>query len=161
MNEEQRAKELAERVLSDSMRDPDSDVSVLARQFVRTLDRLQKAEEELLAIQQEEVRRIRHLNRLGTWAQQDPTGPIVRDQIQAWVLAELKAALGSAYEPTSWQPETAVTEQLQDRLQKAEGVLKHITTMPYPEEDDDFTTLVAMCKQALHLNPEHATNKSQ
>lgn len=79
------------------------------------LERLQKAEAELLAIQQEEVRRIRHLNRLGTWAQQDATGPIIKDQIQAWVLAELKAALGSAYEPTSWQPETAIAEQ--DRLQ--------------------------------------------
>lgn len=100
------------------------------------LERLRKAEAEILAIQQEEVRRIRHLNRLGTWAQQDPTGPIVRDQIQAWVLAELKAALGSAYEPTSWQPETAMIGDLEDRLQAVEKKLEQAVSLLRSSDED-------------------------
>ena len=77
----------------------------------------------------ENVRRIRHLNRLGTWAQQDATGPLIAGQIQEWVLNELKAALGSEYKPTDWQPtyfaleETAasqasVIEQLRKALEE-------------------------------------------
>lgn len=62
---------------------------------------------ETSSLQQEQVRRIKYLNRLGSWAQQDPTGPMntaENNQVKEWVLAELKAALGSEYEPTEWQP---------------------------------------------------------
>lgn len=52
----------------------------------------------------ESVRRIRHLNRLATWAQQDPTGPLCAKGVQAWVLSELRAALGADYQPTEWSP---------------------------------------------------------
>lgn len=116
------------------------------------LERLQKAEGELLAIKQEEVRRIRHLNRLGTWAQQDPTGPIVRDQIQAWVLTELKAALGSAYEPTSWQPETAIAEQenkeLQDRLQAVEKERDRAIELLRSTDDDAISEFLKALQPA-------------
>lgn len=88
------------------------------------LDQLEKAEAEMLAIQQEEARRIRHLNRLGSWAQQDCTGPIIKDQIQAWVLSELRAALGSAYEPTSWQPEVPGAVGRAERAEKENSKLK-------------------------------------
>ena len=80
------------------------------------ISRLERAERELNNIQQEEVRRIKHLNRLATWAQQDPTGPIVASQIQEWVLNELGAALGAHYKPTSWRPESHQFENLQEQL---------------------------------------------
>lgn len=35
-------------------------------------------------------------------------------------------------------------------------VLLGITIMPYPEEDDDFTTIVAKCKQALSTDADKA-----
>lgn len=77
-------------------------------------------------IKAEDVRRIRHINRVATWAQQDPTGPLNTHQgmqVREWVLNELKAALGSEYEeklrfcPTTHEFEKLIAER--DRL-KAE-----------------------------------------
>lgn len=98
-------------------------------------------QQKLSQIEQEEVRRIRHLNRLGTWAQQDPTGPLQVHGIQEWVLAELKAALGSAYEPTAWQPETSEHSQ-------KEGELERQGTIPAEE----LRKIVESWKSSLEKN---------
>lgn len=71
------------------------------------LEHADKLQAEVEKLKQEDVRRIQHLNRLGSWAQQDPTGPLpdwMGRAIQQWVLEELKAALGTEYKATSWQP---------------------------------------------------------
>lgn len=62
----------------------------------------------IAALEAENIRRIRHLNRLATWAQQDPTGPLPEwrgAQVQSWVLNEIRAALGSNPAPQPWTPE--------------------------------------------------------
>lgn len=72
----------------------------------------------------EEVRRIKHLNRLATWAQQDPTGPMNTEQnshVKEWVLGEIQAALGADLKPSEWQPSYI---DLQQRLATAEGWLR-------------------------------------
>lgn len=62
-----------------------------------------KAENERL--KQGEVRRIAYLNRLATWAQQDPTGPWEKLDIQEWVLNQIKGALGQPVKGESrWHP---------------------------------------------------------
>ena len=45
-----------------------------------------------------------HLNRLATWAQQDPTGPTCAKGVQRWVLNEIRLALGQRGEPTPYVP---------------------------------------------------------
>lgn len=45
-----------------------------------------------------------HLNRLATWAQQDPTGPTCAKDVQQWVLNEIRLALGQSVEPTPYVP---------------------------------------------------------
>jgi hypothetical protein len=52
----------------------------------------------------ENIRRIKHLNRLASWAQQDPSGPWHKKYIQEWVLKEIACALGSPDRPTLWKP---------------------------------------------------------
>lgn len=74
----------------------------VAREAAAQLAALQQKVEEMT---KEEVRRISHLNRLATWAQQDPTGPWEKLEIQKWVLSELKSALGQRADETAWQPE--------------------------------------------------------
>ena len=60
---------------------------------------------ELDAIKATEVARIKHVNRLATWASQDPTGPWEKYEIQRWVLNELRACLGQPLDDsTHWQP---------------------------------------------------------
>lgn len=88
------------------------------KELDETRKRAEKAEAELAAVKTEEVRRIRHLNRLATWAQQDPTGPWHAGRIQEWVLNEIKAALGAVCDPTAWQPSYY---ELRDRAEKAEA----------------------------------------
>ena len=58
----------------------------------------------LVNIEAEEVRRIKHLNRIATWAQQDPTGPVNAGGVRDWLLNELKAAMGGEWKKLSWQP---------------------------------------------------------
>lgn len=86
----------------------------------------------------EEVRRIKHLNRLGSWAQQDPTGPLNTEHAQNvrdWVLAELKAALGSKYEPTEWQPDyLKLRDACAERDEKLEIVTNHLEAMTHQRD---------------------------
>jgi len=61
----------------------------------------------IVALETENVRRIRHLNRLASWAQQDPTGPLPSwkgMEVRGWVLNEIRGALGQKQEPQSWKP---------------------------------------------------------
>lgn len=55
-------------------------------------------------LEQRELQSIKYLNRLATWAQQDPTGPWEKYKIQEWVLNQIKGALGQKIEETDWQP---------------------------------------------------------
>lgn len=77
-------------------------------------------ESKLRKAEEEEVRRIAYLNRLASWAQQDPTGPWEKYEIQEWVLNEIKGALGSRVDETKWKPSII---ELKDRLKKAEAVV--------------------------------------
>jgi hypothetical protein len=72
-------------------------------------------------LEREEVRRIKHLNRLGTWAQQDPTGPLRTSEawnVKDWVLNELKAALGSEWKQQEWEPSYLKLRDERDKLLK-------------------------------------------
>jgi len=79
---------------------------------------------EIKRLVSEEIQRIQHLNRLATWAQQDPTGPWHKEAIQAWVLNEIRAALGQENKPVGWQPETASLEQENKRLVEEYGAYR-------------------------------------
>lgn len=62
----------------------------------------------IVRLEAEDIRRIRHLNRLATWAQQDPTGPLPHwagCRVQSWVLNEIRCALGGQSEPQAFEPE--------------------------------------------------------
>lgn len=83
------------------------------------LEHAAELQREVERLKEEDVRRIRHLNRLGSWAQQDPTGPLpswMGSAVQQWVLEELKAALGTEYRATSWQPSYLELRDERDRL---------------------------------------------
>ncbi len=93
-------------------------------------EELKTCHESLMAIKQEEVRRIKHLNRLGSWAQQDPTGPLNTEasrNVKEWVLNELKAALGSEWKQQEWEPSYIKLRDERDELLKQvnERKLKH------------------------------------
>lgn len=80
---------------------------------------LRETDADLKKCEEEEIRRIRHLNRLASWAQQDPTGPLpvwMGSRVQEWVLNELKAALGAKVDPTAWQPDYHELKADRDRL---------------------------------------------
>lgn len=66
--------------------------------------RITHLEAENAKLKAEKIASIKHLNRLATWAQQDPTGPWEKFEIQQWVLNEIKAAMGQEVESTTWQP---------------------------------------------------------
>ncbi len=72
------------------------------------LSNLPAVTENAEKIEQEEVRRIRHLNRLATWAQQDPTQPIPFG-VREWVLGSKE------WEELDWQPSYI---QMRVRLKK-------------------------------------------
>lgn len=75
--------------------------------------------EELQKLRLEKLASIKHLNRLATWAQQDPTGPWEKLEIQNWVLNEIKGALGQPVEATKWQPAAPVGNAIIDAVDKA------------------------------------------
>lgn len=75
---------------------------------------LEEALKENAELKQEEIRRIKYLNKLATWAQQDPTGPIAAEGIRAWVLEQIKGAFGQTPEPTCFVPQTELYERLQE-----------------------------------------------
>lgn len=78
-----------------------------------------------------EIRRIRPLNRLATWAQQDATQPIPVP-VQEWVLNQIKEALGQPTEFVGWEPDsvsavpitsTSSTEEIIDKTATQETQL--------------------------------------
>lgn len=86
-----------------------------------------KLGERVGELEKENIRRIRHLNRLASWAQQDPTGPMIADKVQEWVLEEIKSALGVEANGADWQPEfvariTSLEKQLRDEKLVSEGL---------------------------------------
>lgn len=111
------------------------EASARCRHFARTLEReLAAAKRERDEANARLVNSIKHLNRLGSWAQQDPTGPFESAQIQQWVLSELRAALGQDYEPTKWQPSilmlrdqlSAATRRAEEAERELEAKRKHL-----------------------------------
>ena len=97
--------ELIERLNEPKCSKPDMFMDKTAEDAANELVRL-RAEVETLAAQR--LLTIRHLNRLATWAQQDPTGPLPSYygmRVQAWVLNEIKQALGGDSEPVEFEPE--------------------------------------------------------
>lgn len=108
----------------------DLDASATVEQVIEKVSQLR---EELEKIKTEEVRRIRHLNRLGTWAQQDPTGPLVAGNIQQFVLRELEAALGSEYKPSAWQPDYF---KLQEQNADLRERIKELESKAVPSHED-------------------------
>ena len=76
-----------------------------ANAAIRTLEKL-------------ELDRVKHLNRLASWAQQDPTGPRESHQIQSWVLSEIKQALGAQTDITKFEPDYLTLKQERDALRQ-------------------------------------------
>lgn len=91
-----------------------------ATELATVKHRLAAAESERDELASRNVAAIKHLNRLATWAQQDPTGPHEKHSIQQWVLNEIKSALGT---PTIQQwtpPYMALQDQLSTALAENE-----------------------------------------
>lgn len=84
----------------------------VAADFARKLER---ERDEARAMQ---LNAIKHLNRIATWVQQDPTGPWNKLEIQKWVLNEIRAALGQEPLPQLWQPESVNLEAELTQLRK-------------------------------------------
>jgi hypothetical protein len=79
------------------------------------LEQAIRERDEARAIQ---LNAIKHLNRIATWVQQDPTGPWNKLEIQKWVLNEIRTALGQEPLPQLWQPESVNLEAELTQLRK-------------------------------------------
>jgi len=84
MNETERVIKLANSVLDDPSRDPDSNASVLARQFLRALEQLAKFESV--------ANKERRINSPGFWA-----------YVMTWILVFLLAAFSGSC--MAWWPD--------------------------------------------------------
>lgn len=112
---------------------------------------LQDMQNDLGKSREEKLNAIRHLNRLATWAQQDPTGPLSTGDagnVQAWVLNEIRQALGQYGKELPHTPEVI---RLQNAAERAYKRLCEIAAAPdrdtfmrrwWPEWNDELRMLM-------------------
>ncbi len=113
--------EIAEEIVSEErihgIRNGDAHERKMRKEIVDAIESERKRAEGL---EQRELQSIKYLNRLATWAQQDPTGPWEKYKIQEWVLNQIKGALGQKIEETDWQPKALSSHE--GREEGKEGV---------------------------------------
>jgi hypothetical protein len=79
--------------------------------ILQHFDPLIRKAQEVDKLKVQQLKGVAALNRLATWAQQDPTGPWNKLEIQKWVLNQIRLALGQEELPELWQPTSVSLEQ--------------------------------------------------
>lgn len=142
---------------------------IQAAKSVAALNARAEQAESVLAVEQaerkrveaEEINRIRYLNKLATWAQQDPTMPIPAP-VQEWVLEQIKGAFGQTPMEVGWVPDIIyLKEELlntKNRLTNAHNVTECYKA-DYHRMEQRYSDVLLECtrlRESLRLADELA-----